>query len=231
MQKNVVNRRRSTDTIRRQDNDWAGPKVAQNFVVENAETAVPAMILAGGLSRRMGGGDKCLLPLGGRPLLVHLIERIRPQVAALALNANGDATRFTGFGLDVVADDIADFAGPLAGVLAALTWARRAHPAASAVLTLPADTPFLPSDLVVRLAAAGRPSVAASAGRIHPVAGLWPLELEAGLRKALREEGLRKVEDWTARLSPAVVDFVAEPVDPFFNINTLEDLDRAAALL
>jgi molybdopterin-guanine dinucleotide biosynthesis protein A len=231
LQENVVNRRRTIGTIRRQDNNWAGPKVAQNFVVENAETVLPAMILAGGLSRRMGGGDKCLLPLGGRPVLAHLIERVQPQVAALALNANGDATRFAGFGLEVVADDEADFAGPLAGILAALNWARRAHPSASAVLTVPADTPFLPRDLAARLAAAGAPSVAASAGRIHPVTGFWPLDLEAVLRKALREEGLRKVENWTDRIRPAIVDFAVDPIDPFFNINRPEDLDRAATLL
>lgn len=197
---------------------------------------IPAVILAGGLSRRMGGGDKCLLPLAGRPVLAHLIERIRPQVAALALNANGDPTRFAGFGLPVIADDAADFAGPLAGILAALGWARRAHPSAPAVLTIPADTPFLPRDLVARLEAAGAPSMAGSGGRIHPVAGLWPLTLEAGLREALRTEGLRKVESWTARLNPAVVDFgplesKPVPIDPFFNINTPDDLARAEALL
>jgi molybdopterin-guanine dinucleotide biosynthesis protein A len=192
---------------------------------------IPGMILAGGLSRRMGGGDKCLLPLAGRPILAHMIERVRPQVTALALNANGDAARFAGFDIAVVADDAADFAGPLAGILAALDWARRTHPSASAVLTVPADTPFLPRDLAARLAAAGAPAVARSSGQIHPVVGLWPLALEAGLRKALHDEGLRKVEDWTARFLPAVVDFAAAPVDPFFNVNTPEDLARAEALL
>jgi molybdopterin-guanine dinucleotide biosynthesis protein A len=192
---------------------------------------IPAMILAGGLSRRMGGGDKCLLPLAGRPILAHMIERVRPQVTALALNANGDAARFAGFDIADVADDAADFAGPLAGILAALDWARRTHPSASAVLTVPADTPFLPRDLAARLAAAGAPAVARSSGQIHPVVGLWPLALEAGLRKALHDEGLRKVEDWTARFLPAVVDFAAAPVDPFFNVNTPEDLARAEALL
>ncbi|WP_459851114.1 molybdenum cofactor guanylyltransferase MobA [Dongia sp. agr-C8] len=201
-------------------------------MVENAETAVhAAVILAGGLSRRLGGGDKCLLPLAGRPLLAHVIARVRPQVSALALNANGDATRFRDFGLDVVADDAADFAGPLAGILAALDWAQRAHPAAMAVLTVPADTPFLPLDLAARLNAAGAPAVARSAGRIHPVVGLWPLALRDDLRSALRREGMRKVEDWTRRLDPAIVDFEAGPIDPFFNINTPEDLERAAALL
>lgn len=223
------------DYDKREDNDWAGPRVAQNFVVENAETAFesrfPAMILAGGLSRRMGGGDKCLLPLAGRAVLEHVIDRLRPQVAALALNANGDAGRFARFELPVVADDAADFAGPLAGILAALDWAQRTCASARAVLTVPADTPFLPPDLAAQLTAAGAPAVARSAGRIHPVVGLWPLDLEPGLRKALREEGLRKVEDWTARLGPAVVDFAAAPIDPFFNINTSDDLRRAEALV
>jgi molybdopterin-guanine dinucleotide biosynthesis protein A len=198
-------------------------------VVENAETAVHAgVILAGGLSRRMGGGDKCLLPLGGRSLLAHVIERMRPQVAVLALNANGNAARFAGFQLPVVTDDQSDFAGPLAGILAALDWA--ATTGAAAVLTVPADTPFLPRDLAARLAAAGAPALARSGGRVHPVVGLWPLALRDDLRVALRREGLRKVEDWTTRLAPAVVDFPAAP-DPFFNINTPDDLARAAALL
>jgi molybdopterin-guanine dinucleotide biosynthesis protein A len=179
----------------------------------------------------MGGGDKCLLPLGGRAVLGHVIDRLRPQVTALALNANGDPARFARFELPVVADDATDFAGPLAGILAALVWARRAHPSVPAVLTVPADTPFLPPDLATQLAAAGAPAVARSAGRIHPVVGLWPLDLEPGLRRALRQDGLRKVEAWTARLGPAVVDFAAAPIDPFFNINTPEDLERAEALV
>ena len=209
-------------------------------MVENAETAIappiPGVILAGGLSRRLGGGDKCLLPLAGRPIVAHVIDRVRPQVAALALNANGDATRFADFGLTVVADDAADFAGPLAGILAALDWAQRAHPSASTVLTVPADTPFLPPDLAARLAAAGAPALARSGGRVHPVVGLWPLSLRDDLRKALRAEGIRKVEHWTGRLAPAIVDFPpmdspAGAIDPFFNINTPEDLQRAEALL
>jgi molybdopterin-guanine dinucleotide biosynthesis protein A len=218
-------------SIRRKDNSRAGPKVAQNFVVENAETAIPAVILAGGLSRRMGGGDKCLLPLGERPVLAHVIDRIRPQAGTLALNANGDPKRFARFGLPVLADEMEDFAGPLAGILAALDWARREHPSAPAALTVPADTPFLPRDLVIRLAAAGAPAIARSQGRVHPVVGLWPLALAAGLRKVLREEGLHKVEDWTARIRPALVDFDEESTDPFFNLNTPEDLARAEALL
>jgi len=186
------------------------------------------MILAGGLSRRMGGGDKCLLPLGDRPLLAHVIERLRPQAAALALNANGDATRFARFGLEVVADDAMDFAGPLAGILAAMDWAKRVQPSAAAVMTAPADTPFLPRDLAARLGAAGAPALARSGERIHPVVGLWPLALRDALRTALRSEGVRKVEAWTGRLDPAVVDFETSAIDPFFNINTPEDLARAA---
>jgi len=201
-------------------------------VVENAETALrPAVILAGGLARRMGGGDKCLLPLGGRPILAHVIARLRPQVAALALNAGGDATRFARFQLPVVADDVADFAGPLAGILAAMDWAAADLPSATAVLTVPADTPFLPRDLAARLDAAGAPALARSGGRIHPVVGLWPLSLREDLRQALRKDGIRKVEAWTARLGAALVDFDAASIDPFFNINTPEDLERAAALL
>jgi molybdopterin-guanine dinucleotide biosynthesis protein A len=225
-------------------NDWLGLKVAQNIMVENAETAfpplVPGVILAGGLSRRMGGGDKCLLPLAGRPVLAHVIERIRPQVAVLALNANGDATRFADFGLPVVPDDLQDFAGPLAGILAALDWAAQrttgrttgAQPVASHILTVPADTPFLPRDLLIRLAARRDGVVLArSGGRVHPVVGLWPLHQREDLRRALRAEGLRKVEDWTGRIGAALVDFDTAPIDPFFNVNTPEDLVTAGGLL
>jgi molybdopterin-guanine dinucleotide biosynthesis protein A len=179
----------------------------------------------------MGGGDKSLLSLAGRPLLAHVIERLRPQVDALAVNANGDATRFAPFGLEVVADDAADFAGPLAGILAAMNWAKRLHPSATAVLTVPADTPFLPRDLAARLKAAGAPALARSGGRIHPVVGLWPLGLRDDLQRALRTEGVRKVEDWTARLEPVLVDFETGAIDPFFNINAPDDLARAEALL
>jgi molybdopterin-guanine dinucleotide biosynthesis protein A len=176
----------------------------------------------------MGGGDKCLLSLAGQPLLAHVIARLRPQVGALALNANGDAARFAAFDLPVLADDAADFAGPLAGILAGLDWAHSFK--AAAVLTVPGDTPFMPRDLMARLTKKGAPALARSGGRVHRVAGLWPVGLRADLRKALRQEGLRKVEDWTRRLNPALVDFEAEPVDPFFNINTPEDLARAEAL-
>lgn len=221
------------------DNNPAGRKVAHNSMVENAECApsmreIPAVILAGGRSRRMGGGDKCLLALGGRPVLTHVIARIRPQVAALALNANGDPARFAAFDLAVLPDSVPDFAGPLAGVLAAFDWAVQVAPEAGHVLTVPADTPFLPRDLVARLAAAidatHDTALAESGGRLHPVVGLWPLARRDALRLAL-EEGLRKVEDWTGRLAAARITFDAVPVDPFFNVNDPDDLAAATRLL
>jgi molybdenum cofactor guanylyltransferase len=192
------------------------------------------VVLAGGLSRRMGGGDKCLRLLGGRPILAHIIERARPQVAALALNANGDPGRFAAFGLPVIADSIADFAGPLAGILAGLDWAAAERPAATHVASFAGDAPFLPRDLVARLAAAIAAGhdlgCAASGGRAHPVFGLWPLALRDDLRRALAEEGIRKVDQWTGRFRLAVVDFPATPLDPFFNTNRPEDLAEAERL-
>jgi len=195
---------------------------------------VAGIVLAGGQARRMGGGDKGLRLLQGRPLLAHVIERARPQVAALALNANGDPRRFAGFGLPVVADSIGDFAGPLAGVLAGLDWAQALRPEATHVASFAGDTPFLPRDLVARLGAAlasGHDiACAASAGRVQPVFGLWPAALRETLRRALAAEGLRKVDQWTRRFRLATVAFAAAPIDPFFNVNRLEDLVEAERL-
>jgi molybdopterin-guanine dinucleotide biosynthesis protein A len=195
---------------------------------------IAGIVLAGGQSRRMGGGDKCLRLLAGKPILAHIIERARPQVAALALSANGDPARFAGFDLPVVADSIADFAGPLAGVLAGLDWAAASVPSATHVASFAGDAPFLPRDLVARLAAAlaeGHDlAAAASAGRAHPVFGLWPLARCDDLRRAMAEEGIRKVDQWTARYRLALVDFPAMPVDPFFNANQPEDLAEAEQL-
>lgn len=189
-------------------------------------------MLAGGRSSRMGGGDKCLRPLGGRPLLAHVVERARPQVARLALNANGDPGRFAAFGLDVAADGLPDFAGPLAGVLAALDWARERAPEARFVVSFPADSPFLPRDLAARLAALGAPLARARSGaRAHPVAALWSVALADDLRRALVEDGVRKIEAWTARHRCAEATWPDAPVDPFFNVNTPDDLAEAERLL
>lgn len=180
----------------------------------------------------MGGGDKTLRELAGRPVLDHVIERARPQVAALAINANGDPARFARWGLPVVADSVPDFAGPLAGVLAGLDWAAAAHPGCAWVASFAADAPFLPDDLVARLAEAvesegAEMACAESGGRRHPVFGLWPVALREELRTALLDEGLRKVDVLTARHRLAVVEFAADPVDPFFNVNRPEDLSEA----
>jgi len=207
-------------------------------MVEKADLprqSIPAMILAGGLSRRMGGGDKGLLQLGARPVLGHVIDRVRPQVSALALNANGDAARFAAFGLDVVPDPVPGFAGPLVGILAALSWTAKIAPGATHVLTVPSDTPFLPRDLVARLQTAihgpNDSAIAARQGRRHPVVGMWPVGHRDPLERAVRQEGLRKVEDWTDRVSATVVDFDLPASDPFFNVNTPSDLATARDLL
>ncbi|MFP3383413.1 molybdenum cofactor guanylyltransferase MobA [Tritonibacter sp. SIMBA_163] len=204
------------------------------------------VILAGGLATRMGGGDKGLLRLGGQNLMSRVIDRLSPQVSGLALNANGDAARFEGLGLPVVPDSIDGFAGPLAGVLAGLDWA--AEEGADAIVTAAADTPFFPTDLVVRLVAASdgqtHPLVLATTpksgaevlksggkGRVnrHPTFGLWPVALRDDLRAAL-QGGLRKVVLWTDQHNGREALFEAEPFDPFFNVNTPEDLAQAENL-
>lgn len=201
--------------------------------------AVTGVILAGGLSRRMGGGDKSLADLAGQPLTAVCIDRLRAQVAALALNANGDPARFERFGLPVVADTLQGYAGPLAGVLAGMRWSLAHSHQAAHIVTVPADTPFIPADLVARLAlaagATGTIALAASAGRVHHTVGLWPVALADDLECALRE-GIRMVRAWVERQAHVTVEFAVsgsgeDVVDPFFNINTPEDLARARRLL
>lgn len=197
---------------------------------------VAGLLLAGGQARRMGGGDKCLVRLGGRTLLERVIERARPQAGPLVLSANGDPARFAGFGLPVAADSVPGFAGPLAGVLAGMEWAAANAPEARFLASIATDTPFFPDDLVARLLApveAGEAEIAcaASGGRTHPVFALWPVRLAGDLRRALALEGLRKIDLWTARYRTAAVEFGCEPHDPFFNLNTPEDVAEAERLL
>lgn len=194
------------------------------------------LLLAGGLARRMGGGDKSLVPLAGRPLLAWVVERARPQVDVLVLNANGDPGRFAAFGLPVIADSVPGFAGPLAGVLAGLEWAASNAPDVRWVASIATDTPFFPVDLVARLREAAECqgadiACAASGGRTHPVFALWPVRLAPELRRALVDEGMRKIDAWTARYRVAEIPFPAEPVDPFFNLNTPVDVAEAERLL
>ncbi len=197
---------------------------------------IVGLLLAGGQSRRMGGGDKALRLVGGLPLLERVIERMRPQVETLVLNANGEPSRFARFGLPVVPDSVPDFAGPLAGVLAGLDWTAVNRPDCSHVVSVATDAPFLPKDLVSRLVRSMEEghadlACAASGGQPHPVIGLWPVRLRENLRRAVVDEAMRKVDTWTARYRLVTVPFPSEPVDPFFNANRPEDLNTAATLL
>jgi molybdenum cofactor guanylyltransferase len=198
-------------------------------------TEIPAtlgLVLAGGLARRMGGGDKALLKIGNETILDRVLARLKPQCTAIILNANGDPARFHRFGLPVVADDIPDFAGPLAGILAGLDWAAKHARAVEWIASVPGDCPFVPRELVARLhaarSAAGTPLACAKSGDWrHPVAGIWPVALRADLRRALTDEGLHKIEIWTGRHGVALAEWPDQPVDPFFNVNRPEDLAEA----
>ena len=193
------------------------------------------LVLAGGLARRMGGGDKARIRIGGRSILERVLARLAPQCGAIILNANGDPARFADTGLPVAADSVPGFAGPLAGILAGLDWAAAHAPEVADVVSAPGDCPFLPHDLVARLAearrAAGLPLACARSGEWrHPVLGLWPVVLRDDLRRALVDENLHKIEAWTARHGIAIADWPATPVDPFFNVNTPEDAAEAERL-
>lgn len=197
------------------------------------KATVCGLLLAGGQSRRMGGGDKCLRTLGGRTLLAHVLDIARPQVGPMILNANGDPSRFSDYGVPVASDVVEGFAGPLAGILTGLEWARSNAPDCAWVASFACDAPFAPANLVDNLMSAidkkgADLACASSGGRDQPVFGLWPIRLVDDLRAALTDEGIRKVDVWTARYHLARADWPTEPVDPFFNVNRPEDLKAAA---
>ena len=194
------------------------------------------LVLAGGLARRMGGGDKAMLRIGGATILDRVLQRLRPQASAVILNANGDPARFAKTGLAVVPDSVPGFAGPLAGILAGLDWAAIHTPDIAWIGSVPGDCPFLPRDLFARLHAArtqaATPLACAKSGDWrHPVVGLWPVALRDDLRHALVVEDLRKIEIWTGRHGVALAEWPDSPVDPFFNVNTPEDAARAEGIV
>lgn len=199
-------------------------------------SGVVGVLLAGGLARRMGGGDKPLRTLGGKPILDRVVARARPQVADLLLNVNGDPARFEGYGLPMAGDVIDGHAGPLAGILTGMEWARAAHPEVEWIVSFATDAPFLPGDLVAKLRAAAKGedaeiACAMSGGRTHPVFALWPVALAGDLRTAMIDEDMRKIDAWTERYRIVHVEFPTDPVDPFFNINKPDNLAEAERLL
>jgi len=198
-----------------------------------SEQSLPlGLILAGGLARRMGGGDKARIRIGGVTILGRVLACLQPQCDRIIINANGDPGRFADTGLQVVPDSVPDFAGPLAGILAGLDWAATHALDVADIVSVPGDCPFLPVDLVERLeiarAAEKLPLACARSGDWrHPVVGLWPVALRDDLRRALVEEDLHKIEVWTARHGVAIANWPAKPVDPFLNVNTPEDVVEA----
>jgi molybdopterin-guanine dinucleotide biosynthesis protein A len=195
------------------------------------------LVLAGGLARRMGGGDKARIKIGKSAIIDRVLATLSGQCVDIIINANGDPARFEDTGCVVVADSVPDFAGPLAGILAGLDWLAEQNNGVEWLLSVPGDCPFLPDDLTERLHEARRklgtgvPLACARSGEWrHPVVGLWPLALRGSLRQALFEEGLHKIEVWTARHGVAIADWPDQPVDPFFNVNTPEDAERATRI-
>ena len=193
------------------------------------------LVLAGGLARRMGGGDKARIRVGGATILERVLGRLVSQCDRIIINANGEPGRFGDTGLPIVADSVPGFAGPLAGILAGFDWTAANAPGTECLVSVPGDCPFLPSDLVTRLHAARGASGAAlacarSGNQTHPVVGLWAVALREDLRRSLVDEDMRKIDLWTARHGVATADWPAAPVDPFFNVNAPEDAARAEAL-
>ncbi|WP_341936629.1 molybdenum cofactor guanylyltransferase MobA [Marinimicrobium sp. C2-29] len=194
------------------------------------------IILAGGQARRMGGGDKCLLPLGGRTLLQRSIDKATPQVDHLLLSANGNQLRFARSGLTVLPDEYPDFPGPLAGIHAGLSWLKSHRPESEWLVSFAADTPFFPPDLVERLydaaqSAQATVAVASSEGRMHPIFALWHHSLLEPVSEALRGEHSPRLQDWVRAQNAVEVSFHNAGFDPFFNINHPQDLYNAEALL
>ncbi|MGE0279274.1 MAG: molybdenum cofactor guanylyltransferase MobA [Rhizobiaceae bacterium] len=190
------------------------------------------LVLAGGLARRMGGGDKARLKVGGVTILDRVLACLSAQCAGILINANGDPARFADTGAPVVADNVPGFVGPLAGVLAGLDWLAANRPDIAWILSVPGDCPFLPDDLVERLHGARRTegtalACARSGEWRHPVVGLWPVALRENLRHAITVEDLHKIEVWTSRHGIAIADWPDQPVDPFFNVNTPDDAAAA----
>ena len=202
---------------------------------------VVGIILAGGAARRMGGIDKCLLPLGNETLLEHVITRVTPQVDQLLLNANGDPSRFTHVNIPIVEDCVKgnateNYAGPLAGILTGMEWAKEHAPEHQWLVSFPADTPFIPEDLVECLLAAveegdNQIACAKSNDRAHYVLGLWPIALYDELKQALTVEGLRKTRAWVGRFQCGYAEYSAESFDPFFNINCSDEMEEAEQML
>jgi len=191
---------------------------------------VACVLLAGGLATRMGGGDKGLKEVGGIPIIQRVIDVVRPQVGPIVVNANGDGNRFSSLGFDVIADSVDGFVGPLAGILAGMDY----HKKHDWMLSVPTDTPFLPDDLVKRLwqpikDGKAEISIANSGGFDHPVIGIWPVKLKVDLRKALVEEDIRKLKMWIKRYAFTSIEWDIEPIDPFFNANSPDDLTRLNA--
>jgi molybdenum cofactor guanylyltransferase len=194
------------------------------------------LVLAGGLARRMGGGDKARIRIGGATILERVLGRLAPQCGQIVINANGDPSRFADTRLHVIPDSVPGFAGPLAGILAGLDWAAANTPGTKWLVSVPGDCPFLPKDLVSRLhaarVAAGTALACARSGeQTHPVVGLWQVALREDLRRSLIDEDMRKIDLWTARHGIATADWPAAPIDPFFNVNTPEDAAQAEALV
>lgn len=200
------------------------------------KSPIAGLILAGGLARRMGGGDKAMIEVEGQSLLDRVIERLSPQVGPMILNANGDPNRFAQFTLPVVPDVVEGYAGPLVGVLTGLEWLAEHTMGVEWMVSVAADTPLFPLDLVERLHRAVMEenadlAVACTGDQAHPVFALWPVRLAAELRAAVVNENMRKIDAWTDRYKVARVQWSPKPVDPFFNVNTPEDVVRLRLLL